>query len=627
MRNLNGFSNKILSIFSILFLILPFLSVSKTHASEDIAVSSSFHHNWDGNTLNTDIYLVLSTQSSSAVVTYYTITIPQGQITPTIFSINRNTQLEPTIHRDTDKTSLVVDLENTPVYPDRPITLKVSFSTQLQGDTISLVSSVSNSTTNEFFFKYPSSKGDISWSSAAIIKTDTKDKSIEVQTEAPNTNFVKITFGTEVVYKFKINKSFTNLENETRISEILLPINNSTQHILITSISPQPDKAYRDIDDNYTLQYSVAPQSNMKIEIEGHILMTKSSYPYENTLPIEETDLWKVTDSSLTRHVNRYIKTYGLEISDVFSDINELQTSEQRTLLYEALYKYVIENLQPNTQSIGSLSGSDRLGGQEVLLKQGISTSEDYVDSVISLFRYYKIPARFVIGYISNISNYDSNGMYHYWAEYYDIDEKNWKIVEPFFEDYSKTTLWNKDMKEHIALTYRYSNPYSPKLNFFTNEDFSIEVIKDVPEVKNDLKLDLILQPYKISDPYLVGYINIKNTGNTIFDTFNITKSNPDLTKYVDYIENNSQIILLPNQTYDIKFNIPYKEIETNMFAVLNALSGTQQINDIYVKEDLEILTEQNSVKIFSKLISIFLYILISIPIYFFSKRVKFKHG
>ena len=627
MRNLIGFLNKTLSIFSTLFLFFPFLLKTNSHAQNDLTATTSFYHDWDGKTVNTTIYLVLSTQTSSTAITYYTITIPEENITPVVFSINRNKELEPTVHRAQNQTSLVIDLEKTPIYPDRPITLKISFSKKLTGDTISLLSSISDTQVKEFFFSYPSSKGDISWSSVPIIKTDIKGSKTEIQTDIPNGNFVKVTYGSDIVYKFQISKSITNLENEIRISEILLPLNNNYQNILINTISPKPDKAYKDIDGNYVLQYGIAPQSVMNIKIEGYIFMKTSTNPFPSTPAIEDISLWKINNASLIRHLNRYIKSYGLEVTETFSDVEELQTAEQRAILYESIYKYVIENLTPNTQSIGSLSGTDRLGGQETLLKQNLATSEDYVDSAISLYRYFKIPARFVIGYITGISNYDSNGIYHYWAEYFDKDKNSWVIVEPFFEDYSKSQLYGSDMKEHIALIYRYSNPYSPKLNFFSEEDFKIELIKEIPEVKNDFKLDLILQPYKLSDPYLVGYVSITNTGNSILDTFNITNSKPDLNKYIDYIENNSQIILLPSETYDIKFNIPYKDIEEKLSTSVDTLSGTQQIKGTSIEKDLEILKEQNNLKVFTKLTSVLIYILISIPIYFLSKKVKFKNG
>ncbi len=627
MRNLNGYLNKTLLISSILFLLLPFFFKTDIYASSDLNVTSSFNHDWDGNTLITTIYLTLASESSSTVVTYYTVSIPEENITPEVFSINRNKKLENTLHKSNSGTDLVIDLENSPIYPDKPITLKISYSKSLIGNTISLVSSISNSSTKEFTLSYPASIGDVSWSSAAVINTESKENRIILQTETPNTDKVKISFGTEVIYKYTIKKNITNSGKETTISEISLPINNNLQHISITNIKPLPDKAYKDIDGNYILQYGIVPESSMNIFIEGYISMFTSIYPYTQNYNLEEITLWKITNTSLIRHINRYIKSYGLEIPETFSNIDDLKTPEEKNILYEAIYKYVIENLSPNTQSIGSLSGTERLGGQETLLKQGLSTSEDYIDSIISLYRYFNIPSRFVIGYVSSISNFDSKGMYHYWAEYYDKETNNWILVEPFFEDYSKTLLWKKELKDHVTLLYRYSNPNTPKLNFFTPEEFNIELVKEQPEVTHNFKLDLILQPFNISDPYLIGYINIKNSGNTILDLFNISKSNPDLNKYIDYIENNSQMILLPNQTYDIKFNIPSKNIEDKIFTVMNAVSGTQEIKGIYVEKDIQIIKEYTNLKIFSKLLSLLAYILIAIPIYFISKRVKFKNG
>lgn len=627
MRNLNGFSKKILLIFSILLLVVPFFFHTEIFAQTDIKATSSFHHTWDGEILNTTIYITLSTNSSPSVVTFYTITIPAEQITPEIFSINRNKELEPTIHRDVNETSLVIDLDKTPISIDKPIVLKITYNTDLTGSSLSLLSSVTDTQTKEFSLTYPSSKGNVSWSSAPITNTEEKGKNIRIDTQSPNSNYVKITFGSDIVYKYEINKTISNLEDEVRLSEVLLPTNNNYQHVLIESITPQQDKAYKDIDGNYILQYSIAPQSSISINIKGYIFMRSSINAQTNQPQLEDISLWRINNTSLIRHLYKSLNNLGLDISDTFTDIKDLQNEKDRELLYEGIYKYVIDNLEPNTQSMGSLSGTERLGGQDILIKQGMATNEDYIDSIISLYRHFNIPARFVIGYITGISNYDSNGIYHYWGEYYDEDKNTWIIVEPFFEDYSKSPLYKTDMKEHVTLIYRSSNPYSPKLNFFSEEDFKIELVNDIPEINNDLKLDLILQPFNLSDPYLVGYISIENKGNTIIDNIEISKSKPDLTKYIDYIDNNSQIILLPNETYDIKFNIPYKDIEDTLFAVVDVLSGTEEIKNSYVEENIEILNDQKNLNTFSKLLSVFLYVLISIPIYFLSKKVKFKNG
>ncbi len=627
MRNLHGFFHKTLFLFSILFFNFVFFqSINNVSAQEQLSVSSTFHHNWDGERLDTTIYLTLFTESSSTVVTYYTVTIPDIGINPEVFSINRDKVLEHTTHKGKDSTDLVIDLEKSPLYKDKPITLRITYFKELTGNTISLLSGLNSTETKEFLFTYPNSKGEISWSSATVLSENKKGSNIEISTEIPNTNFVKITFGSKVIYSFEINKTLSNSADTTIYSELTLPINNSYQNITISSIIPTPDKAYKDNDGNYILQYSVVSQSAIDLKISGYIEMNKGHYEGLDEYLIEENPLWKISDPSLLRHINRYVNTYGLELPETFSDINDLADPQQKELFYESLYRYVIEYLQPNLNSVGSLSGFERLGTEEILIKQGMSTNEEYADAIVGLFRYYKIPSRFVVGYLSNISNYDSQGMYHYWAEYYDTEKSDWIIVEPFFEDYSKTPTWGKEMKDHIALIYRYSNPYNPKLSFYSAQDFTLKLVEETPEYINKAKVELILQPFKISDPYLTGYINVLNSGNTILDNFTLKKSKPEIAQYVDYIGNNQKILILPGQEYDIKFNIPFESVEEDLFIVMDIHSGINSIKDIYVKKELQLIKDYSDLNVFSKLLSFLIFLVACISIFFVSKRVKLKN-
>ncbi len=181
-------------------------------------------------------------------------------------------------------------------------------------------------------------------------------------------------------------------------------------------------------------------------------------------------------------------------------------------------------------------------------------------------------------------------------------------------------------MKDHIALIYRYTNPYNPKLSFYSPEDFTLKLVEDTPEYINKAEVDLILQPFNISDPYLTGFINIKNTGNTILDTFDIKKSKPEIAQYVDYVGNNQKIIILPGQEYDLKFNIPFKNVEEDFFVVMDIHSGVNTIKDIYVKKDIELINEYSDLNIFSKLLSFLIFVVAGIGVFFVSKKVKLKN-
>lgn len=407
-------------------------------------------------------------------------------------------------------------------------------------------------------------------------------------------------------------------------SEINLPPNSNHQKIILESIEPKPDKSYKDINGNYILQYEIAPQSNIDVSIKGYIVMDKTVYTNLQLPRLEDETLWQLKNTDLEKRLNKYISEANINNKESFKTVYDL-SSEDITLLYKTLYYFLIENLEPNTLTVGSLAGGTRLGGERALSEQAQSTSEDYADAMITLLRYYQIPSRLVIGYVTNISDYHPEGMYHYWVEYLDVEKKDWAVIDPFLEDYSKTSLLNRDLFDHVALIYRYDNPNTPKLSYYSENDFLIEVDTQPIDIKYDIEVSLFLKPYSKTDSHLQGSILIENTGNTIIDSFKLSKSKPDINQYTDFIENNSTTILLPNKTTEIKFNIPSKQIEESIYSVLSAFSGPEQTEEKYVETNLELVEDSNSLKIFSKLTSILLYFVIAIPLYFISK--KLKHG
>ncbi|HOK59888.1 MAG TPA: hypothetical protein PK432_02810, partial [Candidatus Dojkabacteria bacterium] len=97
MKNLFGYLKKILLLSSLVFLFSLF-STQKISAQQP-NVLSSFQHYWDGETVNTTVLLTFQTTDSPIVITYYTVTIPDTEISPEIFSVSRNKELEFTIHK------------------------------------------------------------------------------------------------------------------------------------------------------------------------------------------------------------------------------------------------------------------------------------------------------------------------------------------------------------------------------------------------------------------------------------------------------------------------------------------------------------------------------------------------
>ncbi|MDX9738992.1 MAG: transglutaminase-like domain-containing protein [Candidatus Dojkabacteria bacterium] len=628
MRNLNGYLKITQWIFSFLLALFFSLSFSphKADALDGFDIQSDFHHIWDGQEINSTIYLTITTTANPRVLTYYTVTIPEENLRPEVFSITKNSKLEPTYYDRQSATDLVIDLENTLVSKEKPVTLKLTYSTKHSQETLSLISSVKDTTSRGFTFTYPHSLGDIGWSSTPIINLTQKGQNIEIETAPPKSSKVSISLGDKIIYQFAISRNLINSSDEIISSEISIPPSTNTQKILLINVQPKPNRSYKDINGNYILQYEIAPQSNIAVSIEGSLQMEKSISINPSTPRIETKNLWELKDTDLEKRVNKWLKDSGLTDTDIES-IYDIKSESRQQMIYKELYQFVIKNLQPNTLTIGSLTGSVRLGGERALSEQADSTSEDYADAMITLFRYFDIPARLVIGYVTNISDYHPDGMYHYWVEYFDLQKKDWIQVDPFLEDYSNTSLWSRPLPDHISLLFRYDNPNTPKLPYYTENDFKISIQESTPEPVYSMNADIFLKPYNVLNSHLQGSIRIENSGNTVLDSINFVKSKPNLNLYTDYIENNSSTILLPGDITEIQFNIPSDKIESPLYAVLSAQSGTELTNEEYLETEIDLIEDSTLLNILSKIFSILIYIAMAIPMYFLIKKFTNRNG
>jgi hypothetical protein len=215
--------------------------------------------------------------------------------------LNKNIKLEPTYYKRSGATDIIVDLENIVVSSDKPVSIKLTFSTNNTQDSLSLISSVNDTSTRSFSFIYPSKYGNISWSSTPIIKIVQNGENIEVQTASPQGNRVNITLGNQILYEFHISRNLLNSSGGMISSEISIPPNTNSQKISIESIEPRPDKTYMDINGNYIFQYEIASKSNIDVSINGYIEMGKSIYSNISIPNIETKTLWDIKDGELER--------------------------------------------------------------------------------------------------------------------------------------------------------------------------------------------------------------------------------------------------------------------------------------------------------------------------------------
>lgn len=626
MRNLTGYLKKTLLLFSSILLFS--VSTSTILAQqENFSFKTEIYHTWKDDTLTTTIYYTISTKDIPRVITYYTTTLLEENIKPQVILINKNKTLEPTYHSRNQATDIVLDLENTPVSKENPITLKMTYTKEFTEEKLSLLSSIQDTKTSKLTFTYPKDKGSIGWSSTPVTKIESKGNNYVVVIDNPQGEKTTFTLGREILYKFHITRNLINTSNNMFTSEILIPPNTTFQKIVLESFQPQPNRSYKDINGNYVLQYELAGDSNLTVDITGYIKMERGLELTGKQYSTITKEFWKLTSEEEKKRFNKFLTANNLKVDDGFDNINELKDNSEKELFYLLTYRYILSRLEPNTLTLGSLTGGVRLGATKALEALSPATAEDYSDSLIALLREYEVPSRFVIGYVTNISDYNPDGMYHTWVEFFDSTKGTWIVADPFLEDYSSTSLWRRDLPDHVAILYRYENPNTPKLPYYSENDFQIEKVGELPESKYSLEASLSFKPYSITDSHLRGSIAIKNTGNTVLDAFNIFKSNPDLTKYLDNIENSNSMILLPDDTGEIHFNIPSKDIDSNIFAVIKASSGTVETDEKYISSQFDIIAQNSDIDTFSKLISALMYIIISIPIYLILKKLQTKNG
>jgi hypothetical protein len=626
MRNLNGYLKKtlwILLIFSLFVLLKP---NNRTLSQTTFDVKTEISHSIDKEIINTTIYYTISSSDTPRVITYYTTTVPQEDIKPEVYLSKDNQKIEPTYHSRKGATDIVIDLKNAVVSPESPLTLKLVYSQELLQGPLTLLSGIKDTQTTKMILSYPKELGDVTWSSTPITTTNTQGNISEVIIESPQAEKTNITFNSGVSYTFSISRNLLNSSDEMFKSEIILPPNTNSQRVIITDYSPKPNNSYKDSNGNYILQYELAPQSNLPVSVNGYLLMQPNETSLDTYLTTESQDYWKLSDSVEKIRLNKYLQKNGL-IEDInFENISELDDSKKE-LFYKLVHSYTLERLQPNTLTIGSLTGGVRVGADATLTTSTDSTAEDYCDTIIAILREYGVPARFVIGYITDISDYNPGGMYSTWIEYYNLEERNWILLDPFLEDYMNISLVGRQLPDHVAIIYRNTNPNTPKLPYFGENDLIIKTSTEKQEIKYDIESRIHLLPFNISDSHLKGYINIKNIGNSIIDSIQISKSNPTIEQYLDMIENSGNKILLPQEEMNIYFNIPSQQIDSTIFSVVKGLSDTSQTEEKYVQTELDILKTDGRLKVLTQLISILLYSILFVPIYLLFIKLKKKYG
>lgn len=608
-----GYIKKTIWIFSILFLTFSFLN-SPIFAETQLTTDAVFSHDVKENSfVDTTVTLTISSEQRT-VLTYYTVTIPQTGIEPEIYSISKKKSLEATVYERSNSTDILIDFENSIIDADGSTKVSISYSYKYDDKNIlDLISKIADTPTSKVSVTYPSSWGETSWVSDQIESIKKSDTNYILTISNPDSTSVKLIFGNQIVYSFEISKSFNNPTDSSNQYEVIIPQDTEFQKIVLDDMSVQPTQALLDSNDNYILIFTLDPQTQEDVKVSGYVIMDNHEY-YSTDINTEydDSDIYWSLENSQIADIEEYLVDNG--ITD----------QSDKTVLMEYIYKYVVEILNPST-SATTLAGGVRRGASEVLKYSTKSTAEDYADVTRAFLSYYKIPVIYTIGYVSDISSYQDNGMFHYWLQVY--DGTNWQILDPYLEDFSKVSLFGREQLDHICILNRFHDSISPTLTYYSDNDIKFEYIQDSEiEYSPESNISISLEPYSILNKYIYGSIDIENTGNTIITSIELDQSNPEnFSDYIDQITNASNSILLPHMNKVMNFHIPFNELESNMILTTVKLkNGIKSIDSQILSTEYSI-SERTGYEIFVKLLSALLFVITFTILYILINKFVYK--
>jgi hypothetical protein len=340
-------------------------------------------------------------------------------------------------------------------------------------------------------------------------------------------------------------------------------------------------------------------------------MQTHQHYPEDLNTTYSDNDIYWGLESKQLEDIEEYLQENG-----VTEESNKAVTAQY-------IYKYVVEKLKPST-SATTLSGGVRSGAIDVLKSPSESSPEDYADVLRAILNTYEIPSIYTIGFVSDISSYQDEGMFHYWIQAYIDDE--WTVLDPYLEDYSKVSLWGREQLDHISILNRIHDSISPTLTYYSDNDIKFEYITNSEVTYNpQSNISISLEPYSILNKYLYGQISVENTGNTIFTDVRLSESQPNLTEYVDSVTNSSNSILLPHNNRAIKFHIPFNSLEKEMiYSTVKVKNGEKTVKSELVSTEYSI-SERTGYEVVIKLISVLLFVITFSIIYIVINKFVYK--
>ncbi len=266
--------------------------------------------------------------------------------------------------------------------------------------------------------KVPDSFGKASIVKPATTESKVGQKELTFSKKDLGRSGISIYFGDSQIYSFDLSYHLSNKNILPQNGEIALPSNNNYQDIYISDITPKPSDVYMDKDGNWLAQFKLSPNSKKNVRVSGKAKIHYS--PGKENISEDEIKLFTKPQ-----------KYWEADNPKIQSLARELKTPE-------AIQNYVVSTLKYDSTRVKN--NQDRAGAAGVLANPSSAVCLEFTDLFIALSRAAGIPAREVEGF-ANTSNSASRPLslekdvLHAWPEYYDFTAKEWRMVDPTWQN------------------------------------------------------------------------------------------------------------------------------------------------------------------------------------------------
>lgn len=568
MINLSGYSKKILFLFSSTLLFLSIFSNSSfADTSLKRSSESSFSFDDEGNLSSKYEFIISKNTQVPSVITEFTFVIPFERYDSLKVSLN-NREYKYTTNTFEGGTRINLTLPT--IIVDRNNPLKISSNLVIKNHVVVsgenkhiIIPPIPSFISSLVEIKYPSNWGKIVWSSSEWTEDSESSqiKKLVQKKDGENGNpSISIVLGNSLGYDFEIKKLLENNSEQNTVLKISLPREGDGQHIIYKSFEPKPFEIEVDKLSNINVSYLLKPSEKKELNISGYIYFDKVDYAspssFDQYLSIDS--YWVFSNDSEIKRVKVFLQNEGMQES-----FDSIETSAERTEYIEKVYEYVLNRFSPLDLD-SSITGLRRGMGKLQEITEVGASPDDYTDFLIALLKNLNVPARMVVGYIPTLNAYNSEGFFHSWVEYWNIDTSEWVQLDPALEDYFPTRYVDT-RNDHITMIVRGESSLTPQVSRFAPMEFSM--VPAVNSLSSITEVDADFNVVSGDDLRTKGDLVIENRGNRIIKVISVDLKSLNSTYPSENLWQTHTI--LPSETVSVSTSFPLKITDPKSIVVV----------------------------------------------------------